>query len=197
MNNKKKIKKLKTKQFLAEFPIIFVLQQNNFTVNDWLNFRSKIQEIEQTFEISQQLSNSVEMCPNIALLNVKNSLLKNILEFSHIHSKLNQEFLSSTLQGPNFIIGCKNENHLNFIWNSINSNSKLLFISCLYKNQLLNHLDLEILLKTNSSIYQTFLTGLDKKTEFCNIFQESLTFYPLLQVQSNLITVLSLIKERF
>ena len=43
MINKKIINKIKTKNFIKEFPIFFGLQHNNFTVNDWFDFKQKIQ----------------------------------------------------------------------------------------------------------------------------------------------------------
>lgn len=186
MNNKKKLNKIKTENFLNEFPIIFLLQQNNFTVKDWLNFKEKMQEIKNNFDASQQLE----------ILKIKNSLLKKILLTSHQidNSNLSENTFNFLCQGPNFIIGCKNDNHLNFLWNFINSNSKLIFISCIYKNQILNHLDLEILLKTDNSIYSGLIQNLDKKTDLYSLLQQSLTLYPLIQVQYNLLNILSQLK---
>ena len=181
INTKKKINRIKTENFLKEFPIIFLLQHNNFTVNDWFDFRQKIQEINTKSS-------------NIEILNIKNSLFKKILESSREIKNIELKDLNFIFQGPNFIVGCKNENHLNFILNCIKSNTKLVFISCLYKNQLLNHLDFEIVLQTNPSVYQNLFFNLDKKTEFYNTLQNSLNLYPLFYVQSNLINILSLIK---
>lgn len=189
INTKKKINKIKIKTFLKEFPIIFLLQHNNFTVNDWFDFRQKIQEIN-------------DKPLNIEILNIKNSLFKKILESSYEKStdfsvsvnNMDLNNLKFIFQGPNFIVGCKNENHLKLISNCIKSSPKLVFISCLYKNQLLNHLDFEILLKTNSSVYNNLFFNLDKKTELYSTLYNPLNLYPLFHVQSNLINILSLIK---
>jgi hypothetical protein len=172
INKKKKINKIKTQKFLDDFSIKFLLQHNNFTVKDWFDFRQKIQEISE---------NSVE------ILNVKNSLLKQNFE--------NGELLDSLCQGPNFLIGCKNDTHLKSIWNYIHSNSKLLFISCLYKNQLLNHLDLDVFFKTDLSVYSKLFQILDKKTELSNTLQHHLQIRPLVVIQSESIQILESLKE--
>ena len=192
INNKKKIHKLKTEMFLNEFPIILLLQQNNLTVNDWFDFRQKIQEL-----CDNSQNKSIDFSMNIEILNVKNTLLKKILLTSHSNKISNscEETLKFLCQGPNFLIGCKSHDDLNSIWSLINSNSKLIFISCLYKNQLLNHLDLEILLKTNLSIYQNLFQNLDKKTEFYNTLQNPLQLQPLMWIQSNLITIFHHLKQ--
>lgn len=205
INNKKKINKIKTQEFFDEFSIKFLLQQNNFSVKDWLELRQRIQEISE---------NSVK------ILNVKNSLLKKSLlqkkefaqnvgsscsQFSIWEQNLGppffrktanaQEKWNSLCQGPNFIIGCKTTNHLKPIWNYLNSNSKLIFISCFYKDQLLNHLDLEIFLKTDFSIYSNLFQILDKKTELSNTLQYHLKMHPLFLIQTNPITVLENLKQ--
>lgn len=206
INNKKKITKIKMENFLNEFPILILLQHNNFTVNDWLTFRKKIQEIT-TNKNSDSLPNfrkngkesntkKSQTVPQLEILNVKNSLLKKILlnpDFFKI-SNSSPNTLNFICQGPNFLIGCKDDSHLNFIWNSINSNSKLIFITCIYRNQLLNHLDLQTLLKTNSSIYSDFIHNLDKKTNLYNTLQQSFKLSPLFLVQYNFLNTLSLVK---
>lgn len=175
INYKKKINKIKTQNFLDEFSIKFLLQHNNFTVKDWVDFRQKIQEVSE---------NSVE------ILNVKNSLLKkSLLTF------YDKELSKNLCQGPNFLIGCKNHNKLIPIWNFLNSNYKLIFISCFYKDQLLTHLDLEILLKTDLSIYSNFTKVLEKHIDLFNTLNYHLNMHPLFMVQSHSITVLELLKE--
>ena len=174
-NNKKKINKIKTQYFLDEFSIKILLQHNNFTVKDWFDFKQKIQEISK---------NSVE------IINVKNSLLKkSLLTFT------NEENSQFICQGPNFILGCKNDIHLKAIWKEIQSHSKLLFISCFYYKKLLNHLDLELFLKTDFSIYLQFINILDKKTDLSNTLQHHLKINPLFIVQSESLTVLDSLKK--
>lgn len=175
INNKKKINKIKTQKFLNEFSIKFLLQHNNFTVKDWFDLKKKIQEIGE---------DSVE------IFTIKNSLLKKSL-----FTLNNQEEFQFLCQGPNFFIGCKNKNHFKPLWSFINSNPKLNFISCFYENQLVNHLDLEVLLKTDFSIYSNLVDILNKKTELYNLLQHELTLYPLMALQSHSITVLEHLKQ--
>lgn len=183
INNKKKINKIKTQKFLDEFSIKLLLQYNNFSVKDWFEFKQKIQEISE---------NSVE------ILNVKNSLLKKSLltcKISNLEDFNAENKLNSLCQGPNFIIGCKNDNYLKSIWNYLNSNSKLIFITCLYKDQILNHLDLELYFKTDFSIYSNLFQILDKKTELSNTLEYHLKMYPLFLIQSNSIQILDILKQ--
>lgn len=175
LDTKKTINKIKTQKFLNEFSIKFLLQHKNFTVNDWFEFTQKIQEISE---------NSAE------ILNVKNSLLKKSLVGLNDNEKI-----TSLCQGPNFLIGCRNENHLKVIWNFINSNSKVIFISCFYKNQLLNHLDLETFLKTDFSVYLRFLNIIEKKRELTDTLQYHLKMHPLILLESNCISALENLKE--
>lgn len=176
IHHKKKRNKLKTENFLNEFPIIIVLQHNNFTIKDWFDFRQKLQEISGD-------------C--IEILNVKNSLLKKSLVA--INSEKNLLFLC---QGPNLILGCKDETQLKSIWSFLNSYSKLIFISCFYKKQILNNLDLEIYFKTTNSIYSEFLGVLDRKTQLSFLLKQSVQLQPLFNIQQNSIGVLECLKQR-
>lgn len=190
INNKKKIYQIKTKNFLKKFPIIFLLQHNNFTVNDWFHFKQKINEISVNNKLKNNSTNSAN-CGDFEILNIKNSLLKNILKSNANGEQVTRPNLEFLCQGPNFIIGCKTDKHLNALWDCINSNSKLVFISCLYQNQLLNHLDVELLLKTNLSIYQALLQSLDQKTQIYRLLQSQLQIQPLNLIQYNFLTQLS------
>lgn len=176
IHHKKKINKLKTENFLNEFPIVFLLQHNNFTIKDWFDFRQKLQEIDGD-------------C--IQILNVKNSLLKKSL--LTVNSEKKALFLC---QGPNLILGCKDEAQLKSIWSFLNSYSKLIFISCFYKKQILNHLDLEIYFKTTNSIYSEFFEILDRKTQLSFLLEQSLQLQPLFHIQRNSISVFECLKQR-
>lgn len=186
MINRKIRNKKKTENFIKQYPIIFLIQHHNFSVIDWFNFKQNLQEILSNS--SNNLSTS-----QIEILNRKNSLLKKVLNQSFKGKNLKS--LDSLFQGPNFLLGCENDDHLKIIWNSINSNSKLLFISCFYRNTLLNHLDLSILLETNSSIYSNLLYNLNKTNEFFDTLQNVKEISPLYFIQSNLINVLSSIRK--
>jgi|JI81BgreenRNA_FD_contig_31_6249162_length_866_multi_5_in_0_out_0_1 hypothetical protein len=197
MINKKTINKIKTENFLKKFPIFFVVQHNSFTVNDWLEWRQKIQSSCLMSDRALVLGNENQLnqqVSEIEILNIKNSLLKKIVEASNASPKSKSVSFDSVFQGPLFLIGCKNDDHLNWLWDSLKLNPKLIFICCIYKNQLLNHLDLEILLKTNFSVYHNLLASLDKKTEFFNTLYSSLPNQPLNLLQYNILTHLSMLK---
>ena len=113
-------------------------------------------------------------------------MLKKCLQSSNHTEKNRLELLESLYQGPNFLLGCKNQHQLYSLWNCINSHSKLIFISCFFNNQLLNHLDLEIFLKANSLTYQT---------QFISLLLNSFSIYPLFLEQLNLLSVLAVFKQ--
>ena len=146
INFKKKNKKLKTETFVNQFPILVLLQHNNLTINEWFDFKSQIQQ------------------KKIQFLTIKNSLLKQVLLknspvlFDLKKKQLssdNKEFVETLCQGPNVLVGCQDLNQLESLWHYLSGDTKCIFMSCFYKGKILNHLDVEILLKTNSSIYYT------------------------------------------
>lgn len=184
MINKKTINKIKTENFIKKFPILFGLQHNSFTVNDWFDFKQKIQN-------SSEINGKVL---DIEILSIKNSVFKKIVETTNGNESLKGDSVHSLFQGPLFLIGCKTDDQLDFVWNSIKSNPKLIFICCIYNKKLLNHLDLNILLKTDSSIYQTLLNSLNQKTELYTTLKSPLINHPLNLIQQNILTQLSLIK---
>lgn len=176
-NLKKKINKIKTDNFLQKFPILFLLQHTNFSVNDWFDLKIKMGEFS-------------EKTSPITILNGKNNVLKQSLSPDVSNS------LKILLQGPNFFIGCQDERHSKLIWNYIQSHPKLIFISCIYKDQILNHLDFEKFLKLDSSVYLDLLFQLDKKTEFYQVLQHNLTLYPLNLTQHQFLACFNLLKNQ-
>ncbi len=105
------------------------------------------------------------------------------------------EGFHSLCQGPNFLLGCRDEIHLPLLWTIIQSHSKLVFISCIYKNQLLNHLDVEALLKTQNSVYFKLLNQLDNSKKLINILKQGCIPSPLLRMQSDLYKTLVFLKN--
>ena len=186
INFKKKNKKLKTETFVNQFPILVLLQHNNLTINEWFDFKSQIQQ------------------KKIQFLTIKNSLLKQVLLknspvlFDLKKKQLssdNKEFVETLCQGPNVLVGCQDLNQLESLWHYLSGDTKCIFMSCFYKGKILNHLDVEILLKTNSSIYYTLFSHLDKKTELYSVLQNKLELHPLLNLQTSLLAVISLLKH--
>lgn len=201
INKKKKKNLLKTEKFLNKFPIIILLQHHNLTVNDWSFFRQKIQEISDR---SKDFKPDCLVNPaptnskggghlSVEILNIKNSLLKRTRLGCHPTLSPAPCHFNFLCQGPNLVIGCKTINQLSRIWDLVNSNSKGIFISCFYKNKVVNHLDLRVLLGTNLSIYQNLLEKLDIKTDFLNTLRNPLLLDPLFRVEHNLIKTLSFI----
>jgi ribosomal protein L10 len=180
-NKKKKIHKIKTENFLKEFPIIFLLQHNNFSIQDWFDFRKQLQDLKNSQSIKGYLHDNSQkdyqknFFKDMEILHIKNTLASLVLKNTD-----SLETLQFLCQGPNFLIGCKTQNNFNGIWNFLNANSKVIFISCIFHGKLLNHLDIETLLKTDQAIYSQLLNTLDKKTELFIRLQETLQIYSLM-----------------
>ena len=187
INLKKKNHKRKTEAFIDQFPIILLLQHNNLTVQEWFDFQSQLEQKKTTLQF----------------LTIKNSLLKGVL-LNHsgsfymdekFHDKDTKKIIERLCQGPNVLIGCENSGELESIWRCLKTTTKCIFMSCFFEGKILNHLDVQILLKTHSTIYSTLLSHLDKKTELYGVLQTSLGFHPLLHLQRNLLGLLSLLKQ--
>jgi hypothetical protein len=198
MNNKTKINKIKLKTLLKKFPILVVIQHNNFTVKDWFELKQQINQLSpqlsSNFLLNQRLEDSQ---PHLKILSIKNSLLKYVLleTLSTQGNSFDDNLVKTLCQGPNLLIGCQSVEQLKSLFKLVSTSTKYLFISCFYNNQLLTHLDLKVLLKTNSSIYQCFISCLDKKTELYNTLQTHLEFQPLQNVQTNLLAIFSTLKN--
>jgi len=137
------------------------------------------------------------------LLHVKNSLLKQYLMKNQKLSHLNS--VETLCQGPNFLLGCKEVDNVKKLWDFLHTPSFLikktempsfLFMGCFYKNQILNHLDFGILLKTDLTIYQNLLLQLEKKSEIYTLLHNSLFLTPLLAAQSSLLMTFSALKAQ-
>ena len=187
INLKKKNHKRKTEAFVDHFPIILLLQHNNLTVQEWFDFQSQLGQKKTALQF----------------LTMKNSLLKGVL-LNHsgslymdqkLHDKDKKKTIERLCQGPNVLIGCENSGELESIWRCLKTTTKCIFMSCFFEGKILNHLDVEILLKTHSTIYSTLLSHLDKKTELSSVLQTRLGLHPLLHPQRNLLGLLSLLKQ--
>lgn len=198
MNNKTKINKIKLKTLLKKCPILVVIQHNNLTVKDWFELKQQINQLSPQLSSKFLLNERLEdYQPDLKILSIKNSLLKNVLleKLSTQGNSFDDNLVKTLYQGPNLLIGCQSVEQLKSLFKLLSTSTKYLFISCFYNNQLLTHLDLKVLLKTNLSIYQSFISCLDKKTELYNTLQTYLEFQPLQNVQTNLLAIFSTLKN--
>jgi len=162
-----------------------VLQSPNITAKDWLLFKQQIQTQENLM--------------NFQILRVKNSLLKHLLVKNK--QSINKPFIQTLCQGPNFLLGCHEISELKTLWNSLNTplwgleKPSDFLIGCFYNNSLLNHLDFEVLLKTDETVYLNLFSQLNQKSEIYTILHNSLSVSPLLEIQLSLLTTLSTIKQ--
>ena len=120
-------------------------------------------------------------------------LVEIIVTFASVKSSINLIYSFTSIGNlSNSLIP---ESELFQPFNVTYSNSKLVFISCFYKDQLLTHLDLEILLKTDFSIYSNFTQIIEKQTDLFNTLDYHLKMHPLFMIQSNSIRILEFLKQ--
>lgn len=183
-NLKKKNQKLKTETFVDQFPIILLLQHNNLTVHEWSGFQSQLEQKETS----------------LRFLTIKNSLLRGVLLnqrgfLSLDHPFHDKKVVERVCQGPNVLVGCGDSGELDSIWRCLKTTTKCIFMSCFFKGKILNHLDVEILLKTHSTIYPTLLSQLDKKAELCGLLHTRLKLHPLFYPQRQLVGLFSFLEQ--
>ncbi len=155
----------------------------------------------------------------LEILNVKNSVLRKSFQETlsgknpdhpenslratskdHFNLVNNQsrkmETIDSLCQGPNFLLGCRDEIYLPLLWTTIQSHPKLVFICCFYKNKLLTHLDVEALLKTQNSVYLDFLSQLNHTRKLIDMLKGGCIPYPLLETTSGFFKTLLYLKNQ-
>ena len=190
---KKQVNNIKAEAFLKEFSLIFLIQKKNFTMKEWIEFKTTLQQ--ETVQYSTKSGNKHQW----GVFNIKNSLIPEV--FSSVEKSrtplLKTENtptvnLQVLCQGPNFLLGCHDDICLNSLWRAVKSHSKCIFISCFYKNQLINHLDLEVLLTVNNSIYYDLLTQFNKTTDLLKVLHQSMALSPLVFFQYEILNCLSL-----
>lgn len=171
---KKNLHFLQIQKFLKNYKWIIFLQHNNLGVKNWSKLR---------IELKSQQSE---------ILLFKNTIMKNSLATYFL--KKNSGLIDSInflFQGPSFACGCNNLVEMQNILNILKSTENILVIGGIYSNQIVNHLDLEKLIKLDDSIYPKFLNIFSQKNDLDTILNSSINLNILNQVQSNFLFCLT------
>ena len=181
INKKNKIHLLKTTNFFREYPIILLLQHNNLKVSEWSNLRLHLKQMN-----------------NVNLLIGKNSVIEKAL--LPLFKNQNLKYL---FQGPSSFIGCQEISQLKDICNFSKSIPNIIFIGGImtssksenFRNQFLNHLDLEKLVQLDNSIYVNLLNVLNSKNNIYDLLQKSLDLNYFLNIQTSFVSCLNTYPE--
>lgn len=204
-SKKKKISVLKTKNFFEKYPILLFLQHNNCTTKDWSDFKKKnveflvlknsIPKIVRCLENDQ--AESIKSSPNQRFgANWNNTSGNDKVLGNSNFSALSYDKVNALFQGPSIALGCRDIEQLDKVWTFLKSQSNLVFVGGFLQNQVLNHLDIEKLLKINHSIYNVLLSQLNVQNELYGTLKKSLNLNYLNQISQSFLNTLSVIGQK-
>ena len=185
--SKQSIAFLKTQNFLQTYPIILFFQHNNLSVNQWLNLRIQLKNLQvvKTTELGKIQETDI--------LVLKNTLIENLLiqeKFSNIH-----EF-TSLFQGPCFALGFSNSSQISDILKITKQTTPIFLLGGIYNNQLVNHLDIKKILQLDEKVHEVLITNLNQGIQLHNVLLTPIqnSCMQLDQVAQNLLHCLHVLK---
>ncbi len=188
-SKKKKISVLKTKNFFEKYPILLFLQHNNCTTKDWSDFKKKNVEF-------LVLKNSIPKIVRCLEIDQAGSSANDKVFDNSNFSALSHDKVNALFQGPSIALGCRDIEQLDKVWTFLKSQSNLVFVGGFLENQVLNHLDIEKLLKINHSIYNVLLSQLNVQNQLYGTLKESLNLNYLNQISQSFLNTLSVIGQK-
>ncbi len=161
---KKQLYILKIQQLFTENSIVLIYQYNHINVQDCYNLKIQVKSIKNlvvknTLFFKAFESNSKK---NLFFLELESQPLisekingdkKNIFSING-KQLLKMNFL---FQGPILLIACNSLSQLKNSAEFLQNNHKFLFLGAVFKNQIINHLDLKKLLEIDNKVYENFL----------------------------------------
>ena len=142
---KKKLISHNISRFLEENLLVFFFNYNHINTEEWHLIKNQLSKVEKV---------------NTRV--VKNGIANNVIRKKNLCEKRNYniEKLSTLFQGPTFLIGIKDSKECEPVFNIIKKQKKCVFVGGLYQGQLINHLDVEYLLKVEKVAYTNLLSTL-------------------------------------
>ena len=196
--SKQSIAFLKTQNFLQTYPIILFFQHNNLSVNQWLNLRIQLKNLQvaKTTELGkiEECKTLIEQSSNETdILVLKNTLIENLLiqeKFSNIHK------FTSLFQGPCFALGFSNSSQISDILKITKQTTPIFLLGGIYNNQLVNHLDISTILQLDEKVHEVLITNLNQGIQLHNVLLTPIqnSCMQLDQVAQNLLHCLDVLK---
>lgn len=165
---KKKIISHNISKFLEDNLLVFFFNYNHITIEEWRTIKNQLSKVKKvnTKVIKNQIANNV----------IKN---RSVCERDNRTKQFDK--LSTLFQGPTFIIGITSTQECKDVFNIIKKQKKLIFIGGLYQGQLVNHLDVEYLLKVEKLAYANLISTLQYSLYLTPITTNLIQFYYLLK----------------
>ena len=161
---KKKLISHNISRFLEENLLVFFFNYNHINTEEWHLIKNQLSKVEK-----------------VHTRVIKNGIANNVIRKKKEKIYYNIEKLSTLFQGPTFLIGISSVKELKPVFNIIKKQKKCVFVGGLYQGQLINHLDVEYLLKVEKVAYTNLLSTLQSTLYLTPITTNLENIYSLLK----------------
>lgn len=173
---KKKIILQNIYQFLDKKQGVLFFNYNHINTQEWLIIKNQLSKVKQvdTLVVKNRIGNHV-------ITKKEQSLKERKQKGEQVQTGLCMEKLSTLFQGPTFLIGINSPQEYEPVFSIIKKQKKCIFVGGLYQGQLVNHLDVEYLLKVEKSAYTNFIKALQSLLYLTPITTNRVQLYYLLK----------------
>lgn len=134
--------------------------------------------------------NLVAETPDVCLASLeKNNFTNRQTKF--VYKSNLTKFPKTVFQGPTLMLGFVSLKQLQDIYEILNETPNFMFVGGLFQNQIINHLDLDKIVKLDSFVYENLLKKCLNCSELFFFLKNLINFKVLTSVQENLLHVLT------
>ena len=148
--------------FLEVHLLLFFFNYNHMSIEEWRIIKSELGQIEKYKYkfFKNQISNNF-------IKKSKQTFTSFSIDKKQNNDKKKPEFekLSTLFQTPTFLMGINSLEKCKQVFDLTKKHKKLIFVGGIYQNQIINHLDLDYLLKVQEFAYPTLLSNLQYNLE--------------------------------
>nr|QES94779.1 ribosomal protein L10 [Trebouxia lynnae] len=175
---KKKIISQNIYEFLEKKQKVLFFNYTHINTQEWHSIKNQFSKVKQveTLVVKNRIGNHV-------LRKNKKSEKQKEQKGEQVQTgkRLYIEKLSTLFQGPTFLIGIDSPQECEPVFSIIKKQKKCIFVGGLYQGQLVNHLDVEYLLKVEKSAYTNFISTLQSVLYLTPITTNRVQLYYLLK----------------
>ena len=150
-------------KFLEVNLLVFFFNYNHMSIEEWRIIKSELAKIEKVNSkvVKNQIANNF-------LKKSKEAVTCFSMDKKQNNDKKKEQFekLSTLFQGPTFLMGITSLEKCKQVFDFTKKHKKLIFVGGIYQNQIINHLDLDYLLKVHKFAYPTLLSNLQSNLYF-------------------------------
>lgn len=160
---KKRIISHNISKFLEENLLVFFFNYNHIKTEEWHLIKNQLSKIKR-----------------VDTLVVKNRIANNVIKKQKGRKEETGQ-IETLLQGPTFLIGITSPQECGPVFSIIRKQKKCIFVGGLYQGQLINHLDLEYLLKVEKVAHTNLISTLQSLLYLTPITTNIVHLYYLLK----------------